>query len=514
MSDAPHTLLWKRVSSALNARGISASGGQRELAGEARGKLGTDLVERFLSAYYFERQYGGGSSELSDDQAEDLVRQIEGLPQPAITEVAAIAVPAGVILDAATPIAAEPSARDWSVLEEAEAYGDDERHGSPLDALRQFALEARANRETRRRERAHQKAAAIDARQAQISARARSKEEAGARRAQQQAASGEQARLKAREEKQQRAARAAADAESAMQRAGELRGQGNARGAVRVLEKLVRQQPDTAFGWFTLGWYFGRDGNFRRSTRCYRIGLELDPTNKTAWNNLGHDLRGMRRHKKSARALERALALDPEYVTAWANLGTTLREKRDYRGAARAFLEVVRRRENDGAAWYWLGFSLAWCGDHQGAVEALQRASGMHPDNVVLWTELGCSLEKLGRTKEASEAYARARALGLPPPTFRLEIPLLALGAVAASSAADRLGYPLLGIIAVAAYMVMVLRLSLSRVKLFWVAFAALPLLALQFLDAPHVPPISLGILLVWTLLIAQIWKYRRRIRR
>src|SRR5438132_1370449 len=262
-----------------------------------------------------------------------------------------------------------------------------------------------------------------------------------------------------------------------------MRGQGNTRGAVKVLGKLIRQQPDSAIGWFTLGWYFGRDGNFRRSTRCYKKGLALDPSHKTAWNNLGHDLRGMRRHKASESALRQAIKLDPNYITAWANLGTTLRERKNVVEAGRAFQEVVRQRESDGAAWYWLGVCRAASGDHRGAVEALRRASVMHPDNATLWIQLADSLRKIGLKEEAAQARAKAKALGLPAPRLRPEVPVLALVTALASFGADRWASTTLALAATGAFAALVARLGLDRVKFFWIAVLALPLLALQFAD-------------------------------
>ncbi|HEV8377997.1 MAG TPA: tetratricopeptide repeat protein [Tepidisphaeraceae bacterium] len=510
MSEASHTILWKRVTSALHGRAVGPASSQGALAAEARTKLGTDLVERFLNGYFFERQYGGGNSAMTEEQAEALVRQIENLPQPVAPAPVDRAVPRGVILEADKPMSAGPILRDWSMLEEAEAYGEDERRGSPLDALRQLVLEWRVRGDARRRERERLKVAAVEARESEARARARLKEQASARRTEEEAAARQHAQQKAAAEKQQREARAAAEAESLLQTAGKLRGEGDKRGAVAVLGKLVRQQPDSAMGWFTLGWYFGRDGNFRRSTRCYKNGLKLDPGQKTAWNNLGHDLRGMRRYKASEQALRQAIKLDPDYVTAWANLGTTLREMKNLSEAASAFHEVVRHRETDGAAWYWLGVCRAGCGDHRGAVEALQRASVMHPDNASLWIQLADSLRRLGRTEEAAQARAKANALGIPTPRLRREVPLLALVAVIASFGADRLGSTLLGLAATGAFAAMVARLSLDRVRFFWIAVLALPLLALQFIEAPHAAPIAMGVLLVWTAAVTKIWRYQR----
>src|SRR5258706_10910073 len=261
MSEATHTVLWKRVTSALHGRSVGPAASQGALAAQARSKLGTDLVDQFLNGYFFERQYGGGNSQLSDEQAEALVRQIEDLPQPVAAIPAARVVPAAVVLESGRSMQAEPAVRDWSVLEEAEAFGEDERRGSPLDGLRQGLLEWRVNRDARRRERERLKATAVEAREAEAHARARLQMETSTQRAQEEAAAQQRARQKAEEEQQQRAASAAAEAQSLLETAGKMRGQGNTRGAVKVLGKLIRQQPYTTIGWVTLGSDIRRDAN-------------------------------------------------------------------------------------------------------------------------------------------------------------------------------------------------------------------------------------------------------------
>jgi len=101
MSEATHTVLWKRLTSALHGRSVGPAVSQGALAAEARSKLGTDLVDQFLNGYFFERQYGGGNSRLTDQQAEELVRQIENLPQ----------------FVAAIPAAASPSNGAWHCMD-------------------------------------------------------------------------------------------------------------------------------------------------------------------------------------------------------------------------------------------------------------------------------------------------------------------------------------------------------------------------------------------------------------
>jgi tetratricopeptide (TPR) repeat protein len=515
---ATHNVLWKRVTAALQSRGVEPSGGPREVAAEAHTKLGTDLVEQFLNDYYFDKQYGDGHSKISEESAEALVCRIEQLPTPAAPTTKPSGLPVGIVFVSPQPVSPAPWPQPPSTLEEAEAYGNDESRASIFDALRQGLLEWRVKREARRQERARTKAQTQAARQAEALAKEESRKMAAARQAEERDAmrlqaqrKAEEQKRKAEEEKELAAARTRAAAQSLLQRVGEQWGKGDRRGAVSLLEKLVRQQPDSATGWFTLAWYFGREGNFRRSVPCYKRGLKLDPQHKVAWNNLGHDLRGLRRFKASAEALQQAIDLDPAYVTALANLGSTLRQDKKFERAKETLIKVVNLRPSDAVSLYWLGVCCANCGDHQGAADALQRASNIITDNASLWMLLGDSLRKLGRKAEATEAYARAKSLGAPPPVLRTEVPFLALIAFAASVGVGLWGGVFLGPIATGAFGWMVGRLSLTRVKLFLVLVPSLPLLALQFADLPAFgATIAMGFLLIWTACASRIWQYRR----
>src|SRR5262249_18762614 len=80
MLETTPILLWRRIIEALRQRNGLIEGSPKEVAAHARSVLGNDLVDRFLNGYFLERQYGGGSGQLSDAAAEELVRQVENLP--------------------------------------------------------------------------------------------------------------------------------------------------------------------------------------------------------------------------------------------------------------------------------------------------------------------------------------------------------------------------------------------------------------------------------------------------
>ena len=83
MAQAAHDRLWERLLAALASRDVlpaqedAARFTPSEIARHADGKLGGHLATDFVEKFYLERRYGGASSRLSEDDAEELITRIE-----------------------------------------------------------------------------------------------------------------------------------------------------------------------------------------------------------------------------------------------------------------------------------------------------------------------------------------------------------------------------------------------------------------------------------------------------
>lgn len=292
-------------------------------------------------------------------------------------------------------------------------------------------------------------------------------------------------------------------------RAGQLAAQGSVPAAINLLEQTLREQPQNSPAWFALAWYLGKQDNFKKSSDCYRKGLELDASNKIAWNNLGHGLRHLRRLRQSEESLRRSIAIDPAYATAWTNLGITLKDRRKLSDAAAAFGQAVGLNPADGSSWYWLGICRARLRDDNAAIDAFRKAIALNSDDWDAWAGLGDSLKRMGYAQQAREAYSKAAGfVAAPDPLGWAEL-LLALIFIAFSFAVQL--HQLFGLGAVIAFALLLFRLKLPRVQLFVVLVAALPLLSAQFAGDALAAEICAGLLVLWTAVIGRLWRRLHR---
>lgn len=467
MADATHTILWRRALVALRERAVATDGNPREIAARTESALGTDALRRFVNDYYLERQYGGGAGRLANGEAEALVEALEALPrfapaEPPAAAQAAVA-PRDTVPSPSRPGVAPATARTPSPVEEAEAYGLEEDQANPVvRAFRQYLRDLAAERRLRRD--------------------------------------------LTRQRRQERDQPPPDDA-SLRNRARERAGAGDTSGAIVLMRRVVAAEPEDAEAWFALASYYGRSGNVRQATDCYRHGVALDPANKVAWNNLGYGLALRGRHKDAVESLRKALELDPDYAAAWSNLGAVQRACRNFAQAATAFEQVTRLRPDDGPAWYWLGASRADARMSALALEALQRASELLPESGAVWQRLGDVLARLGRRAEARTAYARA---GRWIPAHRRigpDVLVLAPLSAAVAYVGKQLDADTLSIVAIVLFLALVWRLKVTRPQLFFIAVPALPALATLFLPDPDAGPIVVAALALYALAIARAWR-------
>jgi tetratricopeptide (TPR) repeat protein len=108
----------------------------------------------------------------------------------------------------------------------------------------------------------------------------------------------------------------------AAQEGAELIVEGDPDSARRVLEALVREQPDNEYAYFFLGSAHYELGNHHKALAAYVKALELAPGYLGAMVNAGHTLRMLGRYDQAIRMGQQVLARDPADPDALFLLGT------------------------------------------------------------------------------------------------------------------------------------------------------------------------------------------------
>lgn len=315
MAAAPHRLLWSRLRAALAARDAIPAGQPTpgEVAVYARAVLGTDLVQRFVTAYYQEREYGTGNSSITDQDAEALVLAVEVLPPrrgSGATQGASLTVSAGAT-------AARHRGRD---TQEAVAYGDPDGAA----ARKRSTEEARLKAEREEREkRAAEEARLAAEREKRVAEEAR----LAAERAEREKRAAEEARLKAQRDRE-----AAEQARLAAARANEVAeavrlgqaciGAGKWLDAVRAFRRALEMDPESEAAqqglaraesewdeaklrdfmsrqsqfteWLHRGQWYAAGGNWVDAEQAFRKALELYPTSSAAQEGLANAMDSQR----------------------------------------------------------------------------------------------------------------------------------------------------------------------------------------------------------------------------
>jgi tetratricopeptide (TPR) repeat protein len=137
--------------------------------------------------------------------------------------------------------------------------------------------------------------------------------------------------------------------------------------AIALLQKVVKEYPDSYYSWLILGRALTRQKNL----------------------------------KAAEQALNTAFKLAPESPETQFYLGVVLHYQGNYRKAETLFRGAAEAKPNFANAHYNLGHCLVQKGDRPGAIEAFRVALRCQPDFADAHTSLSLQLVEIGRYKEA-----------------------------------------------------------------------------------------------------------------
>lgn len=98
---------------------------------------------------------------------------------------------------------------------------------------------------------------------------------------------------------------------------------GDPEAAARELERLVQINPDSADGWFNLGFLHDKADHVAEAERCFRRAVQLKPTLDRAWYGLGLVLIRDGRLAEAVDALKQNIKIQPFNPYGYYQLGMT-----------------------------------------------------------------------------------------------------------------------------------------------------------------------------------------------
>jgi len=223
--------------------------------------------------------------------------------------------------------------------------------------------------------------------------------------------------------------------------AGAMMDQGQTDAARQILEDLVRQSPNRADAWFSLGQVKARQSDFRDAAKAfrraiqlaphvadgyvhlgntylrdgrpsqaidvYRDGLQRQPGSPLLQFNLGVALRQVDDIDGAIVQFKRAIALFPDYFQAYFSLGNAYRDKKMRAEAEAAYRKAVTIEPRFADGYANLAGLLAEYEDYQGAITVCHQVLGLVPDHIHALRNLALCYYRTGRYAEGAEVTAR-----------------------------------------------------------------------------------------------------------
>jgi tetratricopeptide (TPR) repeat protein len=183
--------------------------------------------------------------------------------------------------------------------------------------------------------------------------------------------------------------------------------------AEEVLQELIRQQPDNAGVYNTLGISLFTRQQFAAAEAAYRKATELLPAFAEAHYNLGLALASQGRHAAAEAAYRKAIESDPDFALAYNNLALELSQQQQPAAAEAASRKAIALQPDLALAHNSLGMALVAQGRYRAAEAACRKAIALQPDLAEAYTNLGNALR--GQEQWAAAEAAQRKAIALKP---------------------------------------------------------------------------------------------------
>jgi tetratricopeptide (TPR) repeat protein len=221
--------------------------------------------------------------------------------------------------------------------------------------------------------------------------------------------------------------RSAAEGDDLLSEARRRIGQGDAAGAVGILERFVAANPQDADGYLLLGTALALVPQRSAALEALQHAVKLAPFSVAAQHGLAMALARFGELEEARRAFERTLALDPELAPAHGSLAAILAAQGELEAAAGHFTEAIRLERNPAAIaryHYQRGRVYRQRNQPRQAVEDFERAVALSPDFAKAYLELGIARVESQDNQGAFTALRRAVELAPQDPDARYELGL------------------------------------------------------------------------------------------
>ena len=183
---------------------------------------------------------------------------------------------------------------------------------------------------------------------------------------------------------------------------------GNAEGAVDLINKAINTSPNNSLYYNNLGNAYVNLGNHEKAIVAYHRAIDINHRFGEAHFNLGNALHEIDRPDEAISCFKKAIQCRPDLAQAYCNMGETLKELNFMELAIAALQHAVTMRENYPKAYYLLGDSLMGEGRITEAEEYFKRALHFKPDYSEAYLGLGNLYRTTGEIEASLAMYRKA----------------------------------------------------------------------------------------------------------
>ncbi len=113
-------------------------------------------------------------------------------------------------------------------------------------------------------------------------------------------------------------------------------------GATRVLNNLVRREPQNFEALALLASCHSFLGNFEEAVKCHEVAIDKDPSDAQKWHSLASDLLNLGDLEKAEQAMMKALELDGKRGSSHYNLARIVARRGDFKKAFASLKKALK----------------------------------------------------------------------------------------------------------------------------------------------------------------------------
>ena len=154
---------------------------------------------------------------------------------------------------------------------------------------------------------------------------------------------------------------------------------GRPHAALSCFEQLLRCQPFDCHALASRAHIQAQLNHFLEAVRSLRVLVQISPQTANGWFNLGFALQQLGQHAEAASAFRSALAIDSRLDRAWYGLALVLMDSRQFQAAKMALECTTSLQPMSPHGWFRLAQVRQALGQHDEALKIIEHLRGFEP---------------------------------------------------------------------------------------------------------------------------------------